>query len=123
VSGKHGRRFAGLRDAFAATAPDHRQRGHQTDGAHGDGHRGPRWPPDQLPEPHGRESYDRGRARINGMPRTRLSNLLARHWASAVALGITVVMTAGCSHHHAARAASSSFPLVVTTDGGARCVA
>jgi para-nitrobenzyl esterase len=53
------------------------------------------------------------------MPRTRLSNLLARHWASAVALGITVVMTAGCSHHHAARAASSSFPLVVTTDRGA----
>jgi para-nitrobenzyl esterase len=52
------------------------------------------------------------------MPRTRLSRPRG-HWASAVALGITVVMTAGCSDHHAARAVSSGFPLVVTTDRGA----
>ena len=49
------------------------------------------------------------------MPRTRLSRPIG-HWASAVALGITVVMTAGCSDHHAARAVSSGFPLVLIND-------
>src|ERR1035438_7026725 len=69
----------------------------------------------EFPESHERDRTPASRGRINGMPSVKLNSYRARSWVGVVALGVTLVMTVGCSGHLAA----SRFPLVVTTDRGA----